>query len=192
MKLFLLLILFFIPLNPITSEQIFNGVNITNFYIGPSSESSIIYPLELGHEMSVKKTEDEWIQVLDEQTGLVGWVLKKDFLTERPDEKLNKKDYSAIFMEFKERVLEMSKAIEDAIRIKTFNKVVHLGGAAAYVEANDEWFMGKRHHQQAFQVYEIWKGVNQSPSFLSFRDSKNKERFIVLSGPHRPRILKSD
>ena len=110
MKLFLLLILFFIPLNPITSEQIFNGVNITNFYIGPSSESSIIYPLELGHEMSVKKTEDEWIQVLDEQTGLVGWVLKKDFLTERPDEKLNKKDYSAIFMEFKERVLEMSKA----------------------------------------------------------------------------------
>ena len=88
--------------------------------------------------------------------------------------------------------MEMSKSIEDAINIKTFIDIDHLGGAAAIVTANDEWFDGRRHQNQAFQVYEMWRGVNQSPSFLSFRNSKDKEIFIVLSGPHRPRLLKSN
>ena len=42
------------------------------------------------------------------------------------------------------------------------------------------------------QVYELWRNENQSPSFLSFRNTKNEEQFIVLSGPHRPRYLKSN
>ena len=86
----------------------------------------------------------------------------------------------------------MSKAIKDAISVETFKDVEHLGGAAAAVIANNEWFEGRRHANQAFQVYEIWKGENQSPSFLSFRDENSKERFIILSGPHRPRYLKSN
>ena len=66
------------------------------------------------------------------------------------------------------------QAIESAINVKTFKEVKHMGGAAAYVIAEDNWFNGKRFQQQAFQVYEIWKGINQSPSFLSFRDSNNE------------------
>ena len=92
---------------------------------------------------------------------------------------------------FKERVLEMSKSIKEAISIETFTDVEHLGGAAAAIIANDEWFKGRRHANQAFQVYELWKNQNQSPSFLSFRNSSKEEQFIILSGPHRPRYLKS-
>jgi len=190
---FLVIIFFvFISLNILKSEQIFNGKNLTNFYISPSLNASVIYPLERGHEMLHLKKKGDWIQVTDKQTGLVGWVLSVDFTSQKPEESIGKKNYNLIFEEFKERVLEMSKAIESAINVKTFKEVKHMGGAAAYVIAEDNWFNGKRFQQQAFQVYEIWKGINQSPSFLSFRDSNNEEKFIVLSGPHRPRILKSN
>lgn len=191
MRFLLIFIFVFITSNLLKSEQIFNGKTITNFYISPSIESSIIYPLEMGHEMTSIDSKGDWTQVTDKQTGLVGWVLSNDFFDKKPENSLKTKDYNLIFNEFKERVLEMSEAIENAIKIKTFTKVKHMGGAAAYVVADDQWFNGKRFQQQAFQVYEIWKGINQSPSFLSFRDSNNNERFIVLSGPHRPRILKS-
>ena len=86
----------------------------------------------------------------------------------------------------------MSASIKDAISIDTFFDVKHLGGAAAAIIADDEWFKGKRHANQAFQVYDLWKNQNQSPSFLSFRNESNKEQFIILSGPHRPRYLKSN
>ena len=86
----------------------------------------------------------------------------------------------------------MSASIKDAISVDTFLDVKHLGGAAAAVIADDEWFNGKRHANQAFQVYDLWKNQNQSPSFLSFRNQSNKEQFIILSGPHRPRYLKSN
>ena len=191
MRFLLIFIFVFITPNLLKSEQIFNGKTITNFYISPSMESSIIYPLEMGHEMFSIDSKGDWTQVTDKQTGLVGWVLSNDFLDKKPQESFKTKDYNLIFEEFKERVLEMSEAIESAIKIKTFTKVEHIGGAAAYVVAEDQWFNGKRFQQQAFQVYEIWRGINQSPSFLSFRDNNNNERFIVLSGPHRPRISKS-
>ena len=51
--------------------------------------------------------------------------------------------------------------------------------AAAAVIADNEWFKGKRHANQAFQVYDLWKNQNQSPSFLSFRNESNKEQFII-------------
>ena len=86
----------------------------------------------------------------------------------------------------------MSKSIEDAIGLKTFIETQHIGGVAAVVVASEDWFLGRRHKNQAFQVYEIWRGLNQTPSFLSFRDKSGNEKFIVLSGPHRPRYLKSN
>ena len=86
----------------------------------------------------------------------------------------------------------MSKSIEDAIGVKTFIDVKHIGGVAAKIIADDDWFKGRRHQNQAFQVYEIWKNQNQSPSFLSFRNDRDEEQFIVLSGPHRPRYLRSN
>ena len=86
----------------------------------------------------------------------------------------------------------MSKSIEDAIGLKTFIETQHMGGVAAVVVASEDWFLGRRHKNQAFQVYEIWRGLNQTPSFLSFRDESGNEKFIVLSGPHRPRYLKSN
>ena len=65
-----------------------------------------------------------------------------------------------------------------------------MGGAAAAIIADDDWFKGRRHANQAFQVYDLWKNQNQSPSFLSL-EIKYEEQFIILSGPHRPRYLKS-
>ena len=87
--------------------------------------------------------------------------------------------------------MEMSKSIKDAISIDTFLKVEHLGGAAEAITADNNWFNGRRHANQAFQVYDLWKNQNQSPSFLSFRNESGVEQFIILSGPHRPRYLKS-
>ena len=104
------------------SEQIFNGKSLTNFYINPSLDASVIYPLEIGHEMLSLKKNGDWIQVTDKQTGLVGWVLSVDFTSKKPEESIGKKNYNLIFEEFKERVLEMSQAIESAINVKTFKE----------------------------------------------------------------------
>ena len=43
----------------------------------PSVESPIIYPIELGKKLILKKNQDEWANVLDEKTGLVGWIQKE-------------------------------------------------------------------------------------------------------------------
>jgi hypothetical protein len=85
----------------------------------------------------------------------------------------------------------MSKSIKEAISIDTFLEVKHLGGAAAVIIADNDWFKGRRHANQAFQVYDLWRNQNQSPSFLSFKNEDDQEQFIILSGPHRPRYLKS-
>ena len=157
-KINILLILFFntVFINKLFSEEIFSNKTFNNFYMSPNTDSPIIYPVELGHKMLVKEKNDGWVKVLDDRTGLVGWVLIDSFSDKEPINNLKKIDYSKRFELFKDRVMEMSKS------------------------------------NQAFQVYEMWRGVNQSPSFLSFRNSKGKEIFIVLSGPHRPRLLKSN
>ena len=173
-------------------EKIFSNKTLSNLYMNPSDNAPIIYPVELGKLMFVEDSNEVWFKVLDKRTGLMGWVLKENYSSEKPIQKGEIKDYEKSFNVFKEKVLEMSKAIRDAISIETFKDVEHLGGAAAAVIADNEWFEGRRHANQAFQVYEIWKGENQSPSFLSFRDENSKERFIILSGPHRPRYLKSN
>lgn len=173
------------------AETIFNNKTLSNFYINKQLNSPIIYPLELGHELELIEVSDVWSNVMDNKTGLKGWVLSENFSNEKPKgEFSSSKDFNMSFQKFREQVLEMSKSIQDAIKIKTFIDVKHIGGAAAYIVADDNWFNGRRHQGQAFQVYDLWKKVNQSPSFLSFKDSNGKERFIILSGPHRPRYLK--
>ena len=180
-------------LNPLlASEKVFSVKELTNMFIKPSETSPIIYPIEMGKEFVLKAEKDEWSNVLDEKTGLVGWVKKDQLSPNKPKGTFKGKDYDQSFKIFKERVLEMSASIKDAISVDTFLDVKHLGGAAAAVIADDEWFNGKRHANQAFQVYDLWKNQNQSPSFLSFRNESNKEQFIILSGPHRPRYLKSN
>ena len=51
----------------------------------------------------------------------------------------------------------MSKSIKEAISVETFLDVEHLGGAAAIVIADDSWFQGRRHANQAFQVMNFGK-----------------------------------
>lgn len=191
MKKILFFVFLILSFNNSLSEEIYNNFQLSNFYISPSVDSPIIYPLELGHQMVVQEKKKDWIKVIDNKTGLIGWVFEKNFSRNKPNKSINEIDFKSRFTKFKENVLEMSNSIEMAIQVKTFTSVRHLGGAAAEIIADDLWFSGRRHQNQAFQVYEIWKNINQSPSFLSFKDSKNIERFIVLSGPHRPRILKS-
>ena len=114
--------------------------------------------------MSLKK-KDNWINVLDEQTGLVGWVLEEDFSSSKPEQKIQIKDYRKSFDNFKSRVLEMSRSIKEAISVDTFLEVEHLGGAAALIIADDSWFKGRRHANQAFQVYELWRNEKSIPIF---------------------------
>ena len=117
--------------------------------------------------MVVLDKTNNWLNLLDKKTGLVGWSLDENFSSEKPEGEIQSKDYSESFTIFKKRVMEMSKSIKEAISVETFIDVKHLGGAAAVVIADDEWFNGRRHANQAFQVYELWKNQNQSPSFLS-------------------------
>jgi len=188
--LILISILFFSSLS--AREKVFSVKELSNMFIQPSENSPIIYPIEMGKEFLLKAEDGEWSNVLDEKTGLVGWIKKDQLSFDKPTETFKGKDYDQSFKIFKERVLEMSASIKDAISIDTFLDVKHLGGAAAAVIADDEWFKGKRHANQAFQVYDLWKNQNQSPSFLSCRNESNKKQFIILSGPHRPRYLKSN
>ena len=42
----------------------------------PSADSPIIYPIEQGKKLILKKDQNDWANVLDEKTGLVGWIQK--------------------------------------------------------------------------------------------------------------------
>ena len=191
MKHLFTLIFIFLISNSVNSEVFFSTKEISNIYMQPSADSPIIYPIEQGKELILKKDQNDWANVLDEKTGLVGWI-QKDFISEeKPENIIKTNNYENSFKIFQERVLEMSKSIKEAIKIETFIKIEHLGGAAAAITADNDWFKGRRHANQAFQVYDMWKNQNQSPSFLSFRNEKGEEQFIILSGPHRPRYLKS-
>jgi hypothetical protein len=192
MKFLVILFTLIVYTQTFSEEKVFSVKTATNLYMKPDASSPVIYPVDHAKELIKKKKQGNWINVLDEKTGLVGWVLDEDFSESKPDKKFKSKNYDITFNNFKSRVLEMSKSIKEAIAIDTFLDVKHLGGAAALIIADDAWFEGRRHANQAFQVYELWRNENQSPSFLSFRNTKNEEQFIVLSGPHRPRYLKSN
>ena len=192
MKFLVILFTLIVYTQTFSEEKVFSVKTATNLYMQPDASSPVIYPVDHAKELIKKKKQGNWINFLDEKTGLVGWVLDEDFSESKPEKKFKSKNYDVTFNNFKSRVLEMSKSIKEAIAIDTFLDVKHLGGAAALIIADDDWFSGRRHANQAFQVYELWRNENQSPSFLSFRNTKNEEQFIVLSGPHRPRYLKSN
>ena len=185
-------LLFFTPIIILANDYIYSLKQISTFVMEPDNNSPIIYPLELGHKMKLKKEVGEWYNVLDEITGIEGWVAKSEFGFDKPSETSARNNFEDSFSVFRERVLEMSKSIKEAIGVETFLEIKHLGGVSASIVASDEWFKGRRHQGQAFQVYEMWKNQNQTPSFLSFKNKRNEEQFIVMSGPHRPRLLRSN
>ncbi len=190
--IFTIFTLFLCSFNNLKSKEIvFASKTVSNFHMSPNLDSPVIYPVDLGKEMVLIEKKENWMNLMDEQTGLVGWSLTENFSIQKPSGEIKTKDYNKSFKIFRERVLEMSKSIKEAISVDTFIDVEHLGGAAAVVIADDNWFKGRRHANQAFQVYELWKNQNQTPSFLSFKNSSKEEKFIILSGPHRPRYLKS-
>ncbi len=189
-KIFILLVLFWVTPS-ISSEVVFASKELSSIYIEPRSDSPMIYPIEIGKELIVKQSKGDWVNVLDQKTGLMGWIQKDFTSSEKPTGVSKKKDYKSSFKIFRGKVLEMSKSIKEAISIDTFLDVRHLGGAAAVIIADNDWFKGRRHANQAFQVYDLWRNQNQSPSFLSFKNEDDQEQFIILSGPHRPRYLKS-
>ena len=190
--IFTIFTLFLCSFNNLKSKEIvFASKTVSNFHMSPNLDSPVIYPIDLGKEMVLIEKRENWMNLMDEQTGLVGWSLTENYSIQKPSGEIKTKDYNKSFKIFRERVLEMSKSIKEAISVDTFIDVEHLGGAAAVVIADDNWFKGRRHANQAFQVYELWKNQNQTPSFLSFKNSSKEEKFIILSGPHRPRYLKS-
>ena len=80
--LILSIILFFNSLS--ASEKVFSVKELTNMYIQPSENSPIIYPIEIGKEFVLKGEKEEWSNVLDEKTGLVGWIRKDQLSFNKP------------------------------------------------------------------------------------------------------------
>ena len=137
--------------------------------------------IQLMQEKNDSNFQKRWMAKSTRRTDRLSWmVFEENFSGDKPKKILKGKDYDESFNIFKERVLEMSKSIKEAISIDTFVDVEHLGGAAAAVIADDDWFKGRRHANQAFQVYEMWKNQNQSPSFLSFRNKKRRAIYNSL------------
>ena len=95
------------------SEKVFSVKELTNMYIQPSENSPIIYPIEIGKEFVLKGEEEKWSNVLDEKTGLVGWIRKDQLSINKPTGTMKGKDYNQSFKIFKQRVLEMSASIKD-------------------------------------------------------------------------------
>ena len=93
MKHILLIILTFFYSYSFAEKKIFNVKPLTNFYMNPDLKSPIIYPIDHSKELLVKDDKDNWINVLDKKTGLVGWVLKEDFSDKIPKKKIISKDY---------------------------------------------------------------------------------------------------
>ena len=56
----------------------------------------------MGKEFVLKAEKDEWSNVLDEKTGLVGWVKKDQLSPDKPTETFKGKDYDQSFKIFKE------------------------------------------------------------------------------------------
>ena len=151
---FLFVLFFTLFYNEIISEEkIFSIKAATNIYMKPDINSPVIYPVDHSKEL-VEKRIDNWINVLDEKTGLVGWVLLK-ISKDMPVKKISSKDYDKSFKIFKARVLEY-KSIKEAISIEPLD-VRHLGGAAAIIVADDNWFKGRRHANQDFKFMSYGK-----------------------------------
>ena len=70
------------------AEVFFSVRDVSNIYIQPSVDSPIVYPIEQGKKLILKKNQDEWANVLDEKTGLVGWI-QKELISKKKTRKLS-------------------------------------------------------------------------------------------------------
>ena len=69
----------------------------------PSADSPIIYPIEQGKKLILKKDQNDWANVLDEKTGLVGWI-QKDFISkDKPENIIKTNNYENSFKIFRRK-----------------------------------------------------------------------------------------
>ena len=91
MKIFVILFTLIVYTQTFTEEKVFSVKSATNLYMKPDISSPVIYPLDHSKELIKNKKQGNWINVLDQQTGLVGWVLEEDFSESKPEKKINQK-----------------------------------------------------------------------------------------------------
>ena len=78
--LYLIIPLFLHPFNTLKSEEKLYAVKtISNFHMNSSLDSPVIYPVDQGKEMVLLGKENNWLNLLDSKTGLVGWSLDENF-----------------------------------------------------------------------------------------------------------------
>ncbi len=165
------------------------------FYVAPDVRSATIFPLDMGRELIELERQDEWIKARDDLTGLIGWVVPQFLGPDLPAgvEESVTRDRKVEFDTFKQRFDQLSQSISDATGYTAFHRVEHMGGGAARIFTDSDWYHSRRSEQQAFRLFDMWKGANAGqPVVLSFADDQGKERFIVLDGPNRPRLLTSE
>ena len=105
MKHFFIVIFFFLISRSVFAEAFFSLKEVSNIYMQPSVDSPIIYPIEQGKELILKKNQDDWANVLDEKTGLVGWI-QKDFISKnKPKNVVKTNNYETSFKIFLKREL---------------------------------------------------------------------------------------
>jgi len=106
-------IFFLLFFTDVSAEQkIYSSKQLSNIFIKPSADSPIIYPIEIGKELILKDEKDEWVNVLDEKTGLVGWI-QKELISENKPKNINSvKNYAESFEIFKGKVLEIREALQ--------------------------------------------------------------------------------
>ena len=61
--------------------------------MNPSIDAPVIYPIDSGKRMILISKKDGWLNLLDEQTGLVGWSSEENFSGDKPKKILSGKDY---------------------------------------------------------------------------------------------------
>ena len=89
MKIFIILFTLIVYTQTFSEEKVFSVKTATNLYMKPDISSPVIYPVDHAKELIKNKKQGNWINVLDEQTGLVGWVLEEDFSKSKPDKIIN-------------------------------------------------------------------------------------------------------
>ena len=86
MKVFFSIItLFLFSFNIVKSEETLYAIKtVSNFYMNPSIDAPVIYPIDVGKRMILISKKDGWLNLLDEQTGLVGWSSEENFSGDKP------------------------------------------------------------------------------------------------------------
>jgi uncharacterized protein YgiM (DUF1202 family) len=87
MKIFIIFFTLIFYTQTFSEEKVFSIKTATNLYMKPDISSPVIYPVDHGKELITNKKQGNWINVLDQQTGLVGWVLEDDFSESKPEKK---------------------------------------------------------------------------------------------------------